>query len=248
MGKGLIEILRDFATTPRIATIAGSANMPLMKSFSGQDFDPIDRVTAEVTSALSKTTAGKIQIAQDLLQSGLIKTPQEYLTVVTTGKLEPLIEGEMAEILLVRSENEDLRSGIPCQALIIDEHAFHIAEHRSLLASTSARRDAQLVGMTLQHIQQHEQLEQQLQAQQPELLAATKQPPLPYPPPPPQPAPAPQPAAMPASRLPPGAAQLQQQPGPGGGPAPAKMPNLPAGAPPAVQEANAQFVGNNRAA
>ncbi len=233
MGKGLIDLLRDFATTPRIATIAGSANTPLLKSYSGQDFENIDRVTIEVTSAISKTTAGKIQIAQDLLQSGLVKTPQEYLTVVTTGKLEPLYEGEMAEILLVRSENEALRQGTPSIAIILDEHAFHIAEHRSLLASVEARQDAALLQNTLMHIQQHEALQRQLQLTQPDYLAATHQPPLPMPMVA-QPAP-------PVGPNTPGAntAKVKEQPQNSGMDArPAVLPKLPAGSPPAAVEQN----------
>lgn len=235
MGKGLIDLLKDFATTPRIATIAGASNAPLLKEYSGQDFENIDRVTCEVTSAVSKTTAGKIQIAQDLLQSGLIKTPQEYLTVVTTGKLEPLYEGEMSEILLVRSENENLRAGKPAMALILDEHAFHIAEHRSLLASVEARQDALLVQNTLMHIQQHEALQMQLQATQPMVLAATHQEPMPMPMMPPQGGPTPPPNVQ-------GVAQQKAPPENSGMDArPAALPKLPQGASPAVQEANAKF-------
>lgn len=238
MGMGVIDILRDFATTPRIASIAGSANSPILKEYSGKDFEPIDRVTVEVTSAISKTTAGKIQIAQDLLQSGLIKTPQEYLTVVTTGKLEPLYEGEMAEILLVRSENETLRQGMPVTAIILDEHAFHIAEHRSLLASVEARRDAVLLQNTLMHIQEHEALQAQLQLTQPAILAATGQPPLPMPVMP-QTAPG---SAVPQANPAPGTPKTVAPPENSGLDArPTALPNLPAGSGPEMQEQNTKF-------
>lgn len=239
MGMGVVDILRDFATTPRIATIAGSANLPLMKSYSGNDFQDIDRVTVEVTSAISKTTAGKIQIAQDLLQSGLVKTPQEYITVVTTGKLEPLYEGEMAEILLVRSENEAMRAGEAAMAIILDEHAFHIAEHRALLASMEARKDPRLVQTVLMHIQQHEMLQLQLQTTQPALLAATHQGPLPYPTPAPVAA---APAGPPQARPVPDAGQVQRPPQNSGMDArPSALPKLPAGSPQSAIDANDQF-------
>ncbi len=242
IGNGLVSLLRDFAETPRIVAISGKSNLPLMKSYSGKDLIPIDRVTVEATAAVSKTTAGKIQIAQDMLQAGLIKTPQEYLTVITTGKLEPLYEGEMAEILLVRSENEDMREGKAVQALRIDEHAFHIAEHKALLSNPAARRDPQLVQLVLAHIAEHEQMMQMLQQTDPAFLAATKQAPLPFPAPP---------QIGPPQGVPPPAAV---KPGPPGlvkagtppdntqsGVGAPNMPRLPAQAGPAAQEANQQF-------
>lgn len=243
IGNGLVSILRDFASTPRIVAISGKSNLPLMKSYTGNDLIPIDRVTVEATAAVSKTTAGKIQIAQDMLQAGLIKTPQEYLTVITTGKLEPLYEGEMAEILLVRSENEDMRDGKQVQALRIDEHAFHISEHKSLLSNPSARRNPQLVNIVLSHIKEHENIMQMMQNTDPAFLAATKQAPLPYPPPPAPPAPPqgvpPPPAVKPG---PPGLQKAQQAPdNTNSGVAPANMPSLPAGAGPMAQQGNQQF-------
>ena len=241
MGNGLVDILRDFANTPRIAAIAGSSNMPLMKSYTGKDLLPIDRVTCEVTAAVSKTTAGKIQIAQDMLQAGLIKTSQEYLTVMTTGRLEPLYEGEMAEILLVRAENEDMRNGQQVQALRIDEHAFHISEHKSLLSNPSSRRDPQLVQMVLAHIQEHEQLQQMLQNTDPAFLAATKQQPLPFPlPQPPQGVPPPQ-QVKPG---PPGLPQTQAAPNNAGAATDTKsasLPSLPKGSDPQAQQQAQQF-------
>jgi hypothetical protein len=244
MGNGLVEFIQRFASTPRIATIAGSANMPLMKSYSSKDLIPIDRVTVEDTAAVSKTTAGKIQIAQDLLQSGLIKTAKEYLTVITTGKLEPLYEGEMAEILLVRSENEFMRDGKAPTAIRIDEHAFHISEHKSLLSNPSARMNAQLVKTVLDHIAQHEELQQMLQATDPAFLAATQQQPLPFPAPPQPAGPQAVPPPQPVKPGPPGIARAQMAPNNAGASTDTRkpgMPSLPAGSPPQAQQANAQF-------
>jgi hypothetical protein len=127
VGTTIIEILKDFAATPRLAVIAGSFDRPLMKEFQGKDLAQIDRVVVDATSAMSKTTAGKIQIAQDLLQSNLIRNAREYIAVVNTGELDTLYESEMSEIILVKSENEDLRSGqVRCTALVIDDHKFHV--------------------------------------------------------------------------------------------------------------------------
>lgn len=181
LGTGMVHVLTDFAATPRIAVISGVQNRPLLKSYSGKDLEPINRVVCDATSALSKTTAGKLSLADNLLQAGQLKTPQEYLTLVKTGNMEPLTRGPLMENFLIQQENEWLLQGKQVQALRIDEHAQHIEEHKTLLASPSSREDETLVNNTLAHIAQHEQEQQWLQMNDPAFLAATKQPPLPYP-------------------------------------------------------------------
>jgi hypothetical protein len=181
VGTTIIEILKDFAATPRLAVIAGSFDRPLMKTFQGKDLAQIDRVVVDATSPMSKTTAGKIQIAQDLLQNGLIRNSREYLAVVNTGELETLFESEMSEIILVKSENEDLRAGKEVTALKIDDHKLHILEHRALLGNPDSRRDPKLIQLVLDHISEHLQLAIRVQTEEPALLAIMGDQPLPLP-------------------------------------------------------------------
>ncbi len=200
LGTGMVNILKDFASTPRIAIIAGEQNTPDMLEYMGKDLEPINNVVCDATSALSKTLAGKISIADNLLKAGMIKTPEEYLTLIKTGQMEPLTRGPFKENALIQRENASLLKGEPTAVLRIDEHAQHIAEHKTLLASPKSRRDLNLVNMVLQHIQDHENQMQQMQMTDPAFLAATKQAPLPFPPPP---MPAPPPGAQ--GPMPPGA-------------------------------------------
>lgn len=184
IGTGMVHILTDFAATPRIAIISGKQNRPLMKTYTGKDLEPINNVVCDATSALSKTTAGKISIADNLLKAGMIKTPQEYMTLIKTGNMEPMTRGPIMENFLIQQENEWLLEGKPVQALRIDEHAQHIEEHKTILSSPASRQDGNLVNLVLDHIRQHEVEAQWLQQNDPAFLAATKQPPLPFPTPP----------------------------------------------------------------
>ena len=183
VGSSLVDILKDYAKIPQVAVIAGEFNRPLLKEFVGSDLEPISRVVVDAVSPMSKTTAGKIQIAQDLLGSGLIRNAREYLTVVNTGTLDPLTEGEMSEIILARAENEDLRSGKQVKALFFDDHKFHFLEHRAILGS-GARDDPMLVQNVGSHIQEHLSMYGQLQANNPMVLAMMGEPPMPQPQPP----------------------------------------------------------------
>lgn len=157
LGTGTIEILQEFASVPRVAEIAGKSNRPLMKEFVGQDLDSIQRVAVDMGNPMTRTTAGKVNLADAYLEKGFVENPDQYVQVVTTGRLEPIIEGKQANILLTKEENEKLSDGIPQRALITDNHAKHILEHAVVLANPEIRKDpnSPIVQVTLAHIQEH---------------------------------------------------------------------------------------------
>jgi hypothetical protein len=131
------------------------------------------------------TTAGRAQIAENLLQMGLIKSPEKYLMVLNTGNLDYLMEGEMNELDTINAENEALLKGDEVISVITDDHALHIKEHKAVIADPVLRRDPDLLQRTISHIQEHIEL---LRTVDPGLLAVIQQQPLPpaQPPIPPQ--------------------------------------------------------------
>jgi hypothetical protein len=155
VGTGLIQMLQDFASVPRIATIVGKSNRTYMKEFSGKDLSSINRVIVDVGNPLAKTTAGRVQMAEQMLQMNLIKTPEAYISVINTGKLETMTDGIDRQFMLARAENEKLIAGEPVQALDIEPHSMHIKEHRDILADPDLKQDPDLVQRVLAHIQEH---------------------------------------------------------------------------------------------
>lgn len=174
VGTGTISILKDYAAVPRVAMITGKSNRPLMREFSGQDLDRINRVMVDMGNPLTRTTAGKVNLADALLEKGMIDNPDQYIQVISTGRIEPVIEGTQAELLLIKAENEGLSEGTPQRAIITDQHAQHILEHKTVLASPEARKDpnSPQVVATLNHIQEHFDF---LQTANPMLLALLNQ-------------------------------------------------------------------------
>lgn len=176
VGTGLIDLLKDFASVPRVAAIVGKVNKTEMKEFTGDDLSTVNRVMVDVGNSLSQTTAGRVQIADNLLQMGVIKTPQQYFSVMNSGKLETMTEGTTNQLLLIRSENERLVEGSDkILALATDAHTLHLNEHQTVLADPDLRFDAELVKRTLAHIQQHITL---LRETDPDLLALMGEQPL----------------------------------------------------------------------
>jgi len=87
----------------------------------------------------------------------MIENPDQYIQVLTTGRLEPVIEGKQSQLLLIKGENEQLAEGIKQRALITDNHAKHILEHTIVMNNPEIRQDPNnpVVEATLAHIQEH---------------------------------------------------------------------------------------------
>ena len=176
VGTGIINILQEYANTPRISMIAGKSDKAMMKEWTKADLDTISRVVVDMGNPLNRTVAGKVNIAEQLIQAQLIKNQDQYMQVINTGRLEPLTEGIVSENLYIKNENEKMQDGGMVRAIWTDQHAQHIQEHKTLLANADARKDASLLERVFTHIQEHIDL---LKQTPPENLMMTGQTPIP---------------------------------------------------------------------
>ncbi len=232
IGDCLFEMLRRFMSGPKKLAIVGKGNSFLVDEteVTPESFDRIQRVQVDVGNAMAQTASGRLQIAKDLMQLSQNRfTPEQYLEVLETGKLEPMTQSTSNQLLLIRSENEQIRGGMKPPALILDDHMLHVREHAAEAASPQARRDPRVMEALLGHIQEHEQL--YFTAPPGLLIMSGQQPPPPgfgadgRPVPPPAPGPTP-----PGGESPPGGSQPVPPgiPGnPDAGAAPTEMPRLP---------------------
>lgn len=185
VGTTLIQILKDYATTPKVIAIVGKNNRTLLKEFTGESVSAINRVVVDVGNPLSRTIAGRVEVATQMLQMQLIKNPQEFFTILETGRLEKMYDGERQENLNIQSENEKLLEGDVPLVSPMDSHSTHIIEHRSVLSDPDLRNNPKLVQAVMDHVSEHLRM---LRETDPALLQLIGQQPLP----PPQPMPPPQ--------------------------------------------------------
>jgi len=248
---GIIDILKEYATTPRMILISGVANKAQAAQFTSKEIADIDRVIVEAGNPLTDTLAGRIQVAQDMLQAGLT-TKEEYLNVLMTGQLEPAYAYENAQVMQLKEENEQLQNGKPVKAMASDNHPLHMREHTVLLNSPEIRDNPDpnnplslaVTAHILDHMQQWSQMD-------PRLGAALGVPPPPPPPQPPQPPAPPVPKEMISFKdLPPqGQIQMAAQAGiqlgapAGAPPPPAPMPVMPGHPQPAGNPGKKQPTG-----
>lgn len=204
----ILWLLKEFASTDRIVAITGKRNQGYMSNFSKKDLTNVDRVKVDIGNPLMNTIGGRLQIADNLLEKGLVTTPQEYITVLETGNIEPLLENKESELSLIRQENDDLRDGKKSPVMIQDSHLLHMQEHRILFSDPELRRNPHNLQPAIDHYQQHVNL---YKSQDPLFAMVAGEPPAPQPaPPPPGMGPAPGPQAPP----PPPAPHQGPPPGP----------------------------------
>ncbi len=154
----ILDIIKEYADNEKTITIVGKYNRPMLRSFKGSDISEIRRVTVNASSPLEQTVSGRIEIARDLIQNKIVTTPEQYLSIIRTGSLDMLVEGDHSELLLIKSENEDLSNKQPVKAVVTDNHALHIKEHKAVLASPEVRMNMEVVMVTQQHLLEHIQI------------------------------------------------------------------------------------------
>lgn len=223
-GTFMIYLLQQFAETKRMTAIAGKTQKGAMKAWTGKDISQIERLVCDLGNPLSRTYAGRIEMADRFLDKGLIKDPAKYIELVQTGNVDILLESETSKLELIRKENEMLSDGRLPEAMVGDAHTQHMQEHRVILDDPEIREAAnngdplalQIVQNTLTHIAKHNELHH---TQDPYwfVISGEQPPPPPVPPSPenqeglmPPPPVGPQPPTPEAPPLPP----LPQQPTP----------------------------------
>jgi hypothetical protein len=172
VGTSLIQILKDYSTTPKVVAIVGKNNRSLLKEFTGESVSAINRVVVDVGNPLSRTIAGRVEIANNMMQMQVIKNPQDYFTVLETGRLDSMFEGEKQENLNIQRENEKFLEGEVPLVSPLDSHSIHIMEHRSVLSDPDLRNDPKLVNAVMNHIAEHMRM---LRETDPDLLAMVGQ-------------------------------------------------------------------------
>ena len=221
VGTAIIKMLAKRSVVPRRGRMLGMSGKPYSKDFKGEDLSMIDKIMVKTGNPLTKTTAGRVQIANSLVSSGFIKNRQDYMQVLETGTLDPLLESYDMEISLIKDENDALGDGENCIAIVTDNHIMHIPEHNVLLASVGARKDPRLVQAVTTHNQMHLDFlagNQQHGPMNPILATISNQPSLP-------PGTPGQIVLPPMPQMPPGGPQMPQ----GGPMPPAPMPAPPPG-------------------
>ncbi len=157
-GTFLLRNLRDIAAEQeeRMISLVGESNRSHLKGFQPEDLKGVDRVTVDVGNPLSKTVSGRLAISEHMMQLGFVKTPEELIKVMASGRLEPILKADQAQLDRMHEENESLSNGqMPVINLWTDYHMLDIREHGVIINSQESRSDPERHKVVLAHIMQH---------------------------------------------------------------------------------------------
>jgi hypothetical protein len=160
-GTAQVRIFRNNVPEDRLAAIVGKGNAAYVRALKAEDLSNIDRVTVDMGPYLSRTAAGRVNLAEQLLGAGLLKNASDFMYVLENGRLDGALHDETDELMLIELENEKLQAGqVPAQmpeagTLIVDNDPLHIQKHKKVLFSPEAREQPEVVIATVTHIQWH---------------------------------------------------------------------------------------------
>lgn len=158
IGNCLLTEWKKRTPLPRKIKLVGRSSEFLCREqeLSGEDLSNIKDVLVDIGNPLQQTHAGKMELAQMYLRTpGAVTSPEQIEQVVSTGRIEHLTRGSRDELILILDENEQIAEGNIPSVMIHDDHLRHGREHRSTLASVSARENPAIVKASIAHLHEH---------------------------------------------------------------------------------------------
>lgn len=184
----LLVLFQQFADEAVRVTVTGETGT-LTDEVRGSDIAAVKAVKVDVGSPLSRTLAGKIEMATNLVTiAQQNQTPidlGQYFRVLQTGRVDVMTEMDTKRRRNIAKENEmlakarflpgahELDPSVPMpRALSTDDVKMHVTHHLSGLDSPEARANPAFVRAVLQHVAEHVQAATTVQTSQPVLLEA----------------------------------------------------------------------------
>lgn len=149
-----LNILKKFATDPRMALIQGKAKQWMLKSYSSGSVSKVDRVAMEPTPAGTGSLAWRLGLIEALQGMGVQMPANAVLELLQTGQMESEFEYPEANRLRIKAENEGLLEGRMPPILVARTHWMDIPEHLALLSSPDMGEKPEVVEAVTQTVLQ----------------------------------------------------------------------------------------------
>ncbi len=163
-----IEACQTFMTEERTYEIVGSHVASLTLPFNGSKLKRITKVRVQLVNPMSKTLAGRVQMADTLAERySNVFSPGDYMRVQETGNLDHITKGPEQKAANIERENELLSQGfgpvpkVPSGqmgpdgqpqmvdqkepgkryviALLTDDHRAHVRKHTEIVDNPAIR-------------------------------------------------------------------------------------------------------------
>ena len=167
----VVRTVAAFMTEDELLSISGKSSASPVASFKGADLASIKNIKIEMSNPLLRTSAGKMDTADKLLNSGLLSHPSQYFQILRNGEVDEVLGSLGAsEQEYIKYENEQLLEGKPVVLSFLDNPTVHILEHRKLVFMPEVRQNTQVLTSVMDHIIAHQDQLDQMSIQNPTLL------------------------------------------------------------------------------
>ncbi len=156
LGTYLIRMRQAFSTAQETADLqdgqGGHMSVPYKAS---EVFPRVARVRAEAVDPIWQTTEGRQMLADKLLEQGAFPSPNEYVTMIKTGRDEPLYKRPMSTNTLIQRENRMIQQGQVPKVLVSDLHDLHEPEHDAVGDNPEVRENEKVIQAKEEHVAMH---------------------------------------------------------------------------------------------
>lgn len=156
----IFETFKRFADIPRALPVVGKSNAQYMREISGEDVRDVCRIDVETSNPIERTVTGRLTLLESYQKFGIIKTPEQVVEVMTTGRIESATDKDSDELALAKKENEMLAAGTPVRAMTTDNVFIHLPEHKTLTNDPEIRQpeNSEKLRLINDHISEHLQV------------------------------------------------------------------------------------------
>lgn len=172
-----IQNFKIFASEEQILDITGEGSVSYVKQFKADDLQSLRQIKIRTQSPLMNTVAGRLQFGDSLLQSGLIKNPQQYLNLIEGAPVENLFDDDYSENMAIQAEIDALTEGRPVIPMMTDNHPMFIKAYKKILYNPHIRTQSEITQMIVQLMMERITMEQQLDPMLKALLRGEELPP-----------------------------------------------------------------------
>ena len=170
IGKLILRMYKQFATTKRIGKIIGQENSVEMFYFDNSQIGT-DDIVLETANEIGDTLAQKRSMIFKLLETGLLTDEEGKITNRVRSKTLEMLgygiwetQNDLSELHMRKAgkENLNLVNGSHQKVLSIDDHKLHIDEHIAFMLGgefeNQIKNNPQVENLFLNHIEEHKKL------------------------------------------------------------------------------------------
>lgn len=158
LGELRLKTLRKNMKGERLLKAVGESRRHLLegtKFFTARQIEPLETVELEEGNPAEDSPQGRQALLDFLGEHGLIKSGEDVVSVITTGRLAPVLDPVRDENMLIEAENEMIQRGEVPMVFPTQNDVLHYRKHACTTFSVSALRNPSLLKAQTEHNDAH---------------------------------------------------------------------------------------------